>query len=59
MDPNKVSEKSAELKDRSRINNHLIDHLKENGNDTWDNFKQKVQEVLRDKLNNQDDIEFD
>ena len=59
LDPNEVSEKLIEIEDRSRRNNLRIDGLIENKNETWNDCEKKVQEVLRDKLSIQDDIEFD
>ena len=59
LDPNEVLEKLIELEDRPRRNNLRIDGLIENTSKTWDNCEKKVQEVMRDKSNIQDDIEID
>ena len=47
------------MEDRSRGNNLRIDGLTENTKETWDGCGKNVQEVLRDKLSIQDDIELD
>ena len=46
LDPNQVSQKLIELEDKSKRNNLRIDGLTENTNETWDDYEQKVQEVL-------------
>ena len=58
-DPNEVSEKLIKLEDRLRRNNLRIDGLTLNTNETWGDCDKTVQEVPRDKLNIQDNIEFD
>ena len=52
-------ERVIEFEDRLRRNNLRIDVLTENTNKTWDGSEKKVQEVLWNKLNIQEDIEFD
>ena len=54
LDPNEVSEKLTELEGRLQRNNPCIHGLTENTNMTWDDSEKKVQEVLQDKLNIQD-----
>ena len=51
LDPNEVSKKLIELKDRSRRNNLRFDGLTEDPNETWDDCEWKVQDVLLNKLN--------
>lgn len=58
LDSNEVLEKLIELKGRSQRNNLRKDSLTENTNDTQDDCKKKVQEMLQDISNIQDDIEF-
>ena len=48
-----------ELEDRSQRNNLRTDGLTKNTNQTLDDCEKKVQELLTDKSNIQDDIEFD
>ena len=59
LDPNEVSEKLTELEGRLQRNNPCIHGLTENTNRTWDDSEKKVQEVLQDKLNIQDNLELD
>ena len=59
LDPNEVSEKLTELEGRLQRNNPCIHGLTENTNMTWDDSEKKVQEVLQDKLNIQDNLELD
>ena len=59
LDPNEVSEKLIELEDKSQRKNLHVDGLIENTKETWNNCKKKLEDVLPDKLNIQDDIEFD
>lgn len=59
MNPNKVSEKLMELEDRSQRNNLRTDGLTKNTNQILDGCEKKVQELLADKSNIQEDIEFD
>ena len=54
-----MSEKLIELEDRSRRNDLHIVGLTGNTSETWDDCEKKVQEVLQNKLNIQDDIEID
>ena len=58
LDSNEVLEKLIELEGRSQRNNLRKDSLTENTNDTQDDCKKKVQEMLQDISNIQDDIEF-
>ena len=53
-----VSKKLIELEDRSQRNILHIGWPTENTSEPWDDCDKKVQEVLRDKLNIQDDIEY-
>ena len=59
MNPNEVSKKLIELEDRSRCNNLRFDGLTEDPNETWNDCERKVQEVLLNKLNIEDNIEID
>ena len=59
LDPNEVSKKLTELKDRSRRNNLRFDGLTEDPNETWDDCERKVQDVLLNKLNIEGNIEID
>ena len=59
LDPNEVSKKLIELKDRSRRNNLRFDGLTEDPNETWDDCERKVQDVLLNKLNIEGNIEID
>ena len=59
LDPNEVSEKLTELEGQLQRNNPCIHGLTENTNMTWDDSEKKVQEVLQDKLNIQDNLELD
>lgn len=58
LDPNEVLEKLIELEGRSQKNNLRKDGLTDNTSDTQDDCKKKVQEMLQDISNIQDDIEF-
>ena len=59
LDPNEVSKKLTELKDRSRRNNLRFDGLTEDPYETWDDCERKVQDVLLNKLNIEGNIEID
>lgn len=48
-----------ELEDRSQRNNLRTDGLTKNTNQILDDCEKKVQELLADKSNIQEDIEFD
>ena len=59
LDPNEVSKKLIELQDRSRRDNLRFDGLTEDPNKTWDDCERKVQDVLLNNLNIEDNIEID
>lgn len=58
LDPNEVLEKLIKSEGRSQKNNFRKEGQTENTNDSQDNCKKKVQEMLPDISNIQDDIEF-
>ena len=59
IDTNDVSEKLIELEDRSRRNNLRLDGLNEDPNETWDDCKRKVQEVLSNNLGIDENVEIE
>ena len=56
LDPDDISTKLVELEDRSRRNNLQIDALQETPNEAW---KEKVQEILKNKLGFTTEVEID
>ena len=54
-----MSKKLIDLKDRSRSNNLRFDSLTEDPNESWNDCKRKVQDVLLNKLNIEGNIEID
>ena len=58
LDPTFVMKKLTELKDRSRRNNVRIDGIPETPNETWENCKDEVRRIIRNKLDINDDIEI-
>ena len=59
LDPNDVSSKLIELKDRSRRNNLRIDGVEETPNETWEDCQIKIQELIKNKLKINECIEID
>lgn len=59
LDPNEVSKKLIKFEDRSRRNNLHFEGLMGNPNESWDDCEQKVQEVLFNNLNSEDNVEID
>ena len=59
MDPNDVSSKLIELEDRSRRNNLRIDSIEEIPNETWEDCKIKIQELIKNKLKINEHTEID
>ena len=58
LDPNDVSSKLIELKDRSRRNNLRIDGVEETPNETWEDCQIKIQELIKNKLKINECIEI-
>ena len=52
-------EKLTKLEDRSRWNNVRIDGIPETPNESWENCKEEVRKIIRNKLDITDDIEID
>ena len=50
LDPDLVTEKLIELKDRSRQNNLRINGVEETPNETWDICEEKVQSIVKEEL---------
>ena len=59
VDLNLVSDKLIKLEDRSRRNNLRIGGITEQSNETWEEGKEKVMEVIKDKLNIENFIDID
>ena len=59
LDPDYVMEKLIELEDRSRRNNLRIDGISEAPNETWDMCEDKVKDLIKSKLEINEDIEID
>ena len=57
--PEDVSSKLIELEDRSRRNNLRIDGIEEVPNETWEECEESVQEIIREKLGINENIEID
>ena len=56
---NDVSPELIELEDRSRRNNLRIDGIDETPNETREDCKTKIQELIKDKLKMNEHIEID
>ena len=56
IDPDEVEKKLTDLEDRSRRNNFRIDGVAEENGETWDNCGRKVEEIVMDKLELENDI---
>ena len=59
MDPNDISSKLIELEDRSRQNNLRINVINETMNETWEDCKIKILELIRNKVKMNEYIEID
>ena len=59
LDPDYVMEKLIELEDRSRSNNLRIDGIPEVSHETWEMCEDEVKELIRSKLEINDEIEID
>lgn len=59
LDPEDVSSKLIELEDRSRRNHLRIDGIEEVPNETWEECEESVQEMIREKLGINENIEID
>ena len=51
VDPKHVPDKPMELEDRFRRNNFRTDGITEQSNETWEEYEEKVMEVIKDKSN--------
>ena len=58
-DLNLVSDKLIKLQNRSRMNNLRIGGITEKPNETWEEGKEKVIEVIKDKLNIENFVNID
>ena len=56
VDPNYVLDKLAELEDRSRRNNLLIDGIKKKKRETWEMCETKIKNIIQEKLEIHEDI---
>ena len=59
VDLNLVSDKLVKLEDRSQRNNLQIGGITEQLNETWEESKEKVMEVIKDKLNIENFVDID
>ena len=59
LDLNLASDKLIELEDRSRRNNLRVDGITEQPNETWKEYKEKVTEVIKNKLNMENVTDID
>ena len=59
LNPNLVSDKLIELENRSQRNNLRIDGITEQSNKTWEEGKQKIMEVIKDKLDIENFIDIE
>ena len=59
LNPTFIMEKLTELEDRSRQNNARINDIPETSNKTRKNCEEEVRKIIRNKLDNTDDIEID
>ena len=58
LDPDYVTNKLIELEDRSRPNNIRIDGIEEKQYEAWDRCEEKVQQVIKDRLGIEDEVEI-
>ena len=59
LDPNYVMETLIELEDRSRRNNLRIDGISEVSHETWEMCEDSVKDLIKTKLEINDEIEID
>ena len=59
LDLNLASDKLIELEDRSRRNNLRVDGITEQPNQTWKEYKEKVMEGIKNKLNMENVTDID
>ena len=59
LNPDDVSNKLVELEDRSRRNNLRIDGIKESPNETWETCENKIQDIIKEKLDIETNVEID
>ena len=59
LDLNLASDKLIELEDRSRRNNLRVDGITEQPNETWKEYKEKVMEGIKNKLNMENVTDID
>ena len=59
LDPDYVMEKLIELEDRSRRNNLRIDGIPEVPHETWEMCEDEVKDLIKSKLEINDEIEID
>ena len=53
-----MTNKLIELEDRSRPNNIRIDGIEEKQYEAWDRCEEKVQQVIKDRLGIEDEVEI-